>query len=64
MNAVPGHVEEIEEDFGFFDLFRKKEERGSRGGEAGDPDSQPGKKEGEREPAWEIIRKIFKKKEN
>ena len=64
MNAVPGHVEELEEDFGFFGIFKKKEDK-SHSHEGGKTDREtPGKSRDEREPAWEMIKKIFKKKEN
>lgn len=67
MNGLPGHVEQLEDDFGFFDLFRKKDKdkRDQEAGqEAGQEEARPGQSPGEKEPAWEIIRKIFKKKEN
>lgn len=63
MNTTPGHIEEIEEDFGFFDIFRKKEDK-TPSKEEGDGRKTPGDSRDQREPAWEIIRKIFKKKEN
>ncbi len=68
MNGIPGHVDDLHEDFNFFDIFRKKEDHSSSGNgeDAGKPteDQETRKKEDNREPAWEIIKKIFKKKEN
>ena len=63
MKATPDHVEEIGEDFGFFDIFRKKEAK-TPSKEEGDDRKSPGDSRDDREPAWEIIKKIFKKKEN
>ncbi len=68
INEIPGHIENPEEDFNFFDLFKKKDKTPSASN-----DDEPGqtketeeavKKEENKEPAWEIIRKIFKKKED
>lgn len=65
MNDLPGHIDVIEpeRDFNFLDLFRKKEPRVEDGIRQDDlkkktPDS---KQNGKEEPAWDKIRKIFRK---
>jgi len=60
MNGLPDQVATVEEDFGFFDFLRKKIKK-----EGSEP--KPGKKAPEgktpekEEPAWEKIKRIFKK---
>jgi penicillin-binding protein 1A len=65
MNELPGNIEnlESEREFNFFDIFRKKDARLESGEKKENlrkhvPGENPQK---ENEPAWEKIKKIFKK---
>ncbi|HNZ69250.1 MAG: transglycosylase domain-containing protein [Prolixibacteraceae bacterium] len=64
INEMPGHIETLEEDFNFFDIFRKREDRRKGRGDPKKEDAEEssGKKFEKGEPAWEIIKKIFRKK--
>jgi penicillin-binding protein 1A len=65
INRLPGHIEELkqERDFNFLELFKKKDARV----EQREKNEKPGLKQDEkkrssdREPAWEKIKKIFRK---
>jgi penicillin-binding protein 1A len=56
LHNLPDHVSSEDEDFGFFNFLRKKSQRG-------EPERQPEKRKApqKEEPAWEKIKRIFKK---
>lgn len=64
MNSMPSHVDKLDDDFGFFGIFRKKEKNSQVRKEEDYDKGRSGDSRDEREPAWEIIKKIFKKKKN
>lgn len=59
INALPDFKERLDEDFGFFGIFKKKDE--SEKEKNREKEDRAGN-EDKRKPPWEIIKEIFRKK--